>query len=148
MSGGSFDYLYARASLGELASNLGMLHAMREALTQYPGAERALAATDDLLLRIKALDLELSSQQMNVLRTVWHAVEWDRSGDYSKDQVLESLELYENTVRVLPMDAYCRIVDAALASMPGGAEAWPWLRGVMLGVAIASANLRERTAAR
>jgi hypothetical protein len=127
MSGGSFDYLcYKRIdNIGEARGNLAR---MSEALVQYEGGSAAAAATREILL-----DLERIGQKIKRLSDVWHAVEWDRSGDWGPDDVVKELSQYNAVLpNAVASDVPERVADAALASMPGGAAAWPMLRMIVV----------------
>lgn len=94
MSGGSFNYLCTadfgfqrRDDLERMRDELRAIH--RD--VNVPALERqrayfAFIETDDLLEQLSPSDS---------LREVWRAVEWWRSNDYSKDQVVEALSNYE-----------------------------------------------------
>lgn len=93
MSGGSFNYLY-QAEFGfqrrdDLVAMRNELHAITRDIN-VPARERQLAdfaynETADLLEQLEPSES---------LREVWRAVEWWRSCDYSKDQVIEALSNY------------------------------------------------------
>lgn len=87
MSGGSFDYLYLKDdlpkyALEQMADELDAL-----AAEGVPGAAEAAAETRRYIAPEHAVPI----------RDVWHAVEWWRSSDWGKDDVLEALGEYKGT---------------------------------------------------
>lgn len=147
MSGGSFDYLYCRDFDG-LVERAGHVDAMADALADYPGSEAAVVATRGLLAGLRAMRDRWESPLYRKLADVWHAVEWHHSCDWGRDDVLRVLAEYNAALpHAVAHEAPARHARAALASLPGGADAWPWLRDLVAGaVAAALAEERDRAA--
>lgn len=91
MSGGSFDYLYLK-EVAELPSRATDVEHMAQVLVEL-GAHDAAAETLDLLAIVRYA-LVRAAVHTRRLSDVWHAVEWWKSGDYSKEQALEAIEKY------------------------------------------------------
>lgn len=90
MSGGSYDYLYAKYDLlGQRDNLILMAHRLREL-----GADDAAEATDALRKQQEAIEAE--SDFGSPLRELWHDVEWLDSGDYGMDQVTEGIKQYRS----------------------------------------------------
>ncbi|RKN35970.1 hypothetical protein [Streptomyces hoynatensis] len=91
MSGGSYDYLYAK----DLVDLYGSVEEMAQRLSQL--AERDSPAARDTWTILGLMDAIRSMQGR--LEGVWHAVEWYDSCDYSRDQVDEAVKKYEEGTR-------------------------------------------------
>lgn len=82
MSGGSFDYLYAKRAKDAIDPNAiaKMAQLLRELRT--PSAEVLAMRLEDLSKKLRAVDTDLDS-----LEEVLRAVEWWQSNDYGPEQV-------------------------------------------------------------
>lgn len=93
MSGGSFDNLWCAGAV-ELAQQKDDLRRMVDALTYYPATDAAIAQTKRVLELIREIEMT-----PHLLRQVWYAVEWHKSGGWSAHQVNAAIKTYnENTV--------------------------------------------------
>lgn len=84
MSGGSFDYMYQqdeprRSLVEQMLEELAKL-----ADEKVPGALEAYDATSAYLRPTE-----------DPVRQVWRAIEWWRSADYGKEEVIEALADFE-----------------------------------------------------
>ncbi len=95
MSGGSFNYLYAKDAAALLAE-VSVLQDMADLLSQkFPGS-KAATDTAGLLQRLRALQEDLDSAPLRSLREdVWHSVEWWQSNDYDAEQASAAVAAYE-----------------------------------------------------
>jgi hypothetical protein len=92
MSGGSYDYLYAKDA-DELFNYQRQLNDMIDRLAGLGYAKDAAAETDELLLILRQTLVRVETR-MQRLRDVWRAVEmWD-SCDGGEDAVKEALSKY------------------------------------------------------
>ena len=100
MSGGSYDYLYARFDdvIGELDQHTHLI-AMRDRLVGLGYAEDAARETDEVLLMLLQLQALLKTRHAR-LAPVWRAVEWWDSCDSGEDEVKKALERYRNGEKV------------------------------------------------
>lgn len=93
MSGGSYDYLFAKDC------DLGLLDAehhiqrMAERLAGLGYAEDAARETEELLLLIRQAKVRIQTRA-DRLSGVWKAVEWWDSGDSGEENVMNELERY------------------------------------------------------
>ena len=87
MSGGSYDYLFAR--IRTLQDQRARLEEMAERLEDLPYATEAAEQTR-LVLKL----LDEADALADKLAEVWHDVEWWDSGDYGERQVQETCEAY------------------------------------------------------
>ena len=94
MSGGSFNYSSSARDLAMLMERFDDLRELATFLREHAQGSKASANTDSLLTGIKLID-ELVQQKTDKLGPVWHALEWWTSCDYSKDQFLAEVEIYE-----------------------------------------------------
>lgn len=98
MSGGSFDYLYAKTA-GQLfdggSETDEQLESMANALDSID-ATRAAADLRSMLGDIRSTRLRVDSR-MAELEGVMHAVEWWHSCDWSEAQAREETERYDAT---------------------------------------------------
>lgn len=95
MSGGSFNYLYLAADLGQLGDRRGTIQEMANALTEYrhPGAAIAAADTREVLALLAQAD-EVARR----LADVWRAVEWHHSADSGTNRVHDALNEYASDI--------------------------------------------------
>jgi hypothetical protein len=97
MSGGSLDYLYHSDNIG--TSDLWKLEKSIDRLSKLVDegklktSDKGYQAYQDL----KDLHLQLSeaSKMLEPLRAVLHDIEWEISGDYSEENLIECLDVYE-----------------------------------------------------
>ena len=99
MSGGSFNYLYAKDAAALLAE-VNVLEDMADLLSQkFPGS-KAATDTAGLLQRVRALQDDLESAPLKSLRgDVWHSVEWWQSNDYDDEQARAAVAAYESSAQ-------------------------------------------------
>jgi hypothetical protein len=93
VSGGEYDYLYARAELDELLGHERMLEAMADRLAGFGWAEDAACETQELLVQLRQWKVR-AQVRVRRLADVWHAVEWMDSGDCREDAVRKALAGY------------------------------------------------------
>lgn len=93
MSGGSFNYLFAR-SADELPQYLKDLSDMASYLTVLD-AHDAAAETEDIVRYILHARRQVEAR-MASLADVWKTAEWHASGDRSRDQLDQELERYRS----------------------------------------------------
>lgn len=91
MSGGSFNYLYVKGLSDLLLADPSDLDRMAEELEDLgflakPVADRTRALQE----RIIEVDREVNAE-IEALAPMWKAVEWWRSMDWGKDQVMVAL---------------------------------------------------------
>lgn len=100
MSGGSFNYLYAKDAAA-LLNEITTLEGMADLLSQkFPGS-KAAADTAGLLHRLRALQEDLNSAPLRSLREdVWHSVEWWQSNDYNDEQANLAVAAYESSTQL------------------------------------------------
>ena len=89
MSGGSLNYLYSR-KIG--IDDIGHLENAMEHLEEL-GQELTSAYSD--LYELHEL-LYIINKKQEKLSTILHDIEWTISGDYSDEQLLESIKKYED----------------------------------------------------
>lgn len=95
MSGGSFDYLHQSSPAGLFTENRrDDLRRMAEELRKL-GHEDAAVATETLLLLIEDSHKEIE-QRADLLNHVWHAAEWNRSGDWNEGDVRGAVEKWRH----------------------------------------------------
>ncbi len=92
MSGGSFNYLYAKKHIEDLANEKDELEKMREALIKY-GYEDIAKDTQRLIEYIKSAECTVETLA-DMLEEVFHAVEWYESADYGETTMIAILEKY------------------------------------------------------
>ena len=100
MSGGSYEYLFAKEAYGnggprsmsiwDFEAELGH---MMERLAELGYAEDAARETEDLRAIMRQAQVRMQAR-IDRLRGVWHAVEWWESGDSGEDGVREELAKY------------------------------------------------------
>ncbi|SKM81958.1 Uncharacterised protein [Mycobacteroides abscessus subsp. massiliense] len=96
MSGGSFDYLYCK-DLDDVLGAMGSLHEMADTLdASFPGS-RAARDTRALVDRFNQLHADWEAAPLKDLRSVWHAVEWWKSCDWSRDRAQKAVDEYRST---------------------------------------------------
>lgn len=96
MSGGSYNYLSSAMDLEDLLGKFEDLERMADRLErlseiEFPGAGAAGRMTRELLTLMN-LWTSHAIISANLLRGVWHDVEWWDSSDYGPDQVREGLQ--------------------------------------------------------
>ena len=91
MSGGSFNYLCYKET-EDLFNRISDLEDMRESLIKY-GYEDIAKDTQRLIEYIKSAECVIGTLK-DMLKPVFHAVEWYESADYSKETMIEILEKY------------------------------------------------------
>ena len=91
MSGGSFNYLCYKDT-EDLFNRISDLEDMRESLIKY-GYEDIAKDTQRLIEYIKSAECVIGTLK-DMLKPVFHAVEWYESADYGKDTMIEVLEKY------------------------------------------------------
>lgn len=94
MSGGSFDYASSARTLEDLTKRLEDLKEIAICLKEHAAGSKAASDTERLLLVIEELD-DLIQLKTAKLGKVWHGLEWYMSCDWSKDQFLAEVEIYE-----------------------------------------------------
>lgn len=93
MSGGSFDYMYRQDTDTLMGGSFQeQLEDMRDTLREL-GADDAAEQTEMVLAVIREAEERIELHRA-ALDDVWHAVEWERSGDFREDQVHRVLERY------------------------------------------------------
>jgi len=97
MSGGSYNYLCHASCLDELLGQAGDLEAMANRLAEL-GAKDASRETWDLILSMRVWESKTRTI-MDRLADVFRSVEWLDSGDYSMEQVEESLAKYRGEIK-------------------------------------------------
>ena len=95
MSGGSFNYLCHKDVGGVLGEGREDLRSMAGALTELGHDARDVAERTAALL-VKADEMQ---SEIDALSDVWHAVEWWRSCDYSREQVFIAIGRYRERER-------------------------------------------------
>lgn len=90
MSGGSYDYLCYNTELADLLNRGEALAAMRDRLSQLPGAEDAAAETEQLIALLHGMVIRVEARAKR-LAPVWKAVEWRDSSDWGDEQVQQAL---------------------------------------------------------
>lgn len=104
MSGGSFDYLYARESLPELLERTDSINSMSQTL-RNAGQEQAASDTEALLAELAIFE-EYILARADRLRGIWKAVEWTHSCDWGPESIAEEAETlasappFTGTVRI------------------------------------------------
>lgn len=95
LSGGSFDYLCYK-DVPELmnSSSIANLESMVQHLQEY-GYEDIARDTQRLIEYIQSASIRIEVLSEN-LNDVFHAVEWQESGDISRETMIERLENYRN----------------------------------------------------
>lgn len=95
MSGGSFDYLFIKdaSDLFGSFSAREQLSRMVDELREFPDAADVAADAADALAIIDYQTVRLQAH-LDRLKDVFHAVEWWRSCDWSKEQVNEAIANY------------------------------------------------------
>jgi len=100
MSGGSFEYL----CYWEIEAHGALL-------------DMAMALADDSPERDETEDIWTAIQDLNdrilKMRDVWHAVEWEQSGDYGQDQVRSAIERYRSTLGLCVSPAHVQFSSEA-----------------------------------
>lgn len=91
MSGGSFNHLYCR-DIDDLMKDTSDLEDMSKFLISY-GYEDIAKDTQRLIEYIKSAECVIGTLK-DMLKPVFHAVEWYESGDYGKERMIEVLEKY------------------------------------------------------
>lgn len=91
MSGGSFNYLCCKET-EDLFNHISDLEDMRESLIKY-GYEDIAKDTQRLIEYIKSAECVIGTLK-DMLKPVFHAVEWYESADYGRDTMIEVLEKY------------------------------------------------------
>jgi hypothetical protein len=97
VSGGSFNYLYLAEDPGSREDTDHMIFELEALAAEgVPGA--ALAAAETRIVRAQGRAEQEKSWAVpeDPLRSVWHDVEWWRSADYGRDQVVDGLAAYVN----------------------------------------------------
>lgn len=94
MSGGSFNYLCHKESLSDLSETLYDLEDMRECLIKY-GYDDIAKDTQRLIEYIKSAKVRVETLA-EMLRDVFHAVEWYENADIGMDSMIRELEKYRN----------------------------------------------------
>lgn len=87
MSGGSFEYLYYKRD-GGIIDNLEQL----EAMERYCRENDFHDAADELyqyILLVKTCQRRMN-KQADYLQGLMHAIEWECSGDWGRDSVIEA----------------------------------------------------------
>lgn len=95
MSGGSYNYLGSICydDLAELLTKESDLRDMADRLAGLGYAEDAARETEELLVMLRQWKTR-AEVRVRRLATVWHAVEWWDSHDWSEDQVRKALATY------------------------------------------------------
>lgn len=91
MSGGSFNYLCCKET-EDLFYRISDLEDMRESLIKY-GYEDIAKDTQRLIEYVKSAKCTIGTLN-DMLKPVFHAVEWKESGDFGKEDMIEVLEKY------------------------------------------------------
>ena len=99
MSGGSFNYLcYVEDHFGadEIFKRDSDLEDMKKALTALVNAGCSSTSLRDtrLLIECMAEMRKELTMRLKQLSPVWKAVEWERSGDWGMDRVVEAMNQY------------------------------------------------------
>lgn len=89
MSGGSFNYL-CYADAGELLSRSEDLASMASELRALGYDARDVAERTESLLKLR----QHIADEVEALSSVWHAVEWWCSADWSREQVFIAIGEY------------------------------------------------------
>lgn len=91
MSGGSFNYLCHKDMVQMLGSGMSDLDSMAAELEAIGYVAREPAeATRALQARLRVVQEEIDAE-LDRLQPIFHAVEWWRSCDWGKDQVLVTI---------------------------------------------------------
>lgn len=96
MSGGSFNYLCMVLDVHgteELFRREVDLAEMAYTLHQISGTSAAWRDTKQVIERLASIRRELDAI-VKPLEPVWKAVEWERSGDWGMDRVVELISVY------------------------------------------------------
>lgn len=94
MSGGSFNYL-CHVDAGELLGRSEDLEHMASELRALGYDAREIATRTESLLKLR----EHIAAEIEALSSVWHAVEWWRSCDWSREQVFVAIGEYRERER-------------------------------------------------
>jgi hypothetical protein len=90
MSGGSFNYLCYKDAC-DIGAYRETIIDMADAIGWYGGVEAALAAVDT---RALLEEFDALQDKIDRLHKVWHAVEWEHSGDTGQGQTLMAIAEY------------------------------------------------------
>lgn len=93
MSGGSFDYLYTQPA-EELLNSTQTLTAMARQLEDI-GASDVAMATEQIVAYVEHARRQIEARA-DLIRPVWKAVEWECSGDTSRENTEKVLAAYRN----------------------------------------------------
>ncbi|NEB42247.1 hypothetical protein [Streptomyces sp. SID14515] len=93
MSGGSYNYLCYSGDLEDINSRRYDLEQMAARLAGLGYAQDAARETEELLLLLRQWEVRAATR-IQRLTTVWKAVEWWDSSDWSEDRVREALAKY------------------------------------------------------
>lgn len=94
MSGGSYDYLYAKP-IADLMSYDREVESMVDRLASLGYAKDAAQETMAFLLELRRAQIRLETMQQR-LAPVWKAVEWWDSADTGEDDVKDALVEYRD----------------------------------------------------
>lgn len=90
MSGGSWNYLYAKDA-DEILGDVATMKAMRDRLVEHGIGGMILFDMNSLISHLESAHRLGDSDAM---RAVWHEVEWKDSGDHSIDQLRHAAHAY------------------------------------------------------
>jgi hypothetical protein len=93
VSGGSYNYLFAKDCDMGLFTMEAEIEQMAERLAGLGYAEDAARETEEVLLIIRQAKVRIETRQER-LRNIWHAVEWWDSADSGEDRVQEAIAAY------------------------------------------------------
>ncbi len=93
MSGGSFNYLCWKDAQELVHAGQDDLEAMATYLAKIGYAQDAATETEELLRLVRVFLMRLDVR-VRALSEVWHAVEWNVSGDSGPDHIREALADY------------------------------------------------------
>lgn len=94
MSGGSFNYLYAK-SPDELIEMTDTIKRMRDRLVELKAPRTCVEQTERVLDLIERF-WSVMTVRISSLEGVWHGVEWYDSNDWGLDQVQEVFQQFED----------------------------------------------------
>jgi hypothetical protein len=97
MSGGSCNYVFSQ----ELTERKGELERIAECLSELGlGNSEACLRTRVILNLFEQIDKIAGISPHHGLRKVWRAVEWQISGDFGTEELLDDVKEFEQTARL------------------------------------------------
>lgn len=97
MSGGSYNYLSSKVGDSELLESYEDVEAMLQRLQELEYASEVAKETESVLAdfdTLKQLEAKIQAKSRN-LASVWHAVEWWDSRDWSEDEVKKAVSEFQ-----------------------------------------------------